>query len=337
MVNISKNWSELIKPSKLLVNIIKDNIAEITVEPLETGFGLTLGNSLRRILLSSLQGAAITHIKIDGVVHEFTSVPGVKEDVVDIVLNLKSVIVQMRGSEKKKLSLKAYGPCTVTASMIETGHDVSIFNGDLEICTLADGASLNIELICQTGKGYLSSTQLRTEDDPIGLIPIDALFSPVKKVLYRVDNSRVGHVTDLDKLILTVETDGTVTQELAVGLAARIMQDQMQLFISFEETVAEKENEAEVLPFDPNLLRKVDELELSVRSQNCLKNDNIVYIGDLVIKSEGEMLRTPNFGRKSLNEIKEVLGTMNLGFGMVINEWPPEKIEELAKKYENPF
>jgi len=337
MVQLSKNWNELIKPSKLMVELGQQNIAEIVVEPLETGFGLTLGNALRRVLLSSLQGAAITSIKIEGVVHEFSSIPGVKEDVTDIILNFKSVVIQMHNSDRKKLSLDVVGPCIVTAGMIETGHDVTVLNPNMVICTLADGASLNIEMTCQTGKGYVSANQMRKQDDPIGLIPIDALFSPIKKAFYKVENTRVGQVTDYDKLTLTVETNGVIAPELAVGLAARILQDQLQLFIAFEETQEEKDSEIEELKFDPNLLRKVDELELSVRSQNCLKNDNIVYIGDLVIKTENEMLKTPNFGRKSLNEIKEVLSTMSLGFGMTIPEWPPEKIEELAKKYENPY
>ncbi|MEK6734897.1 MAG: DNA-directed RNA polymerase subunit alpha, partial [Pseudomonadota bacterium] len=255
----------------------------------------------------------------------------------DIILNLKSVIVRMDAADKKKMVLNVTGPRVVTAGMIETGHDVEILNPDHVLCTLADGASLNVELTCQTGKGYIPSSQMRKQDDPIGLIPIDALFSPVKKAFYKVENSRVGQVTDFDKLILTVETNGSITPELAVGLSARILQDQLQLFIAFEEEKEAVEDEVEELKFDPNLLRKVDELELSVRSQNCLKNDNIVYIGDLVIKTEGEMLKTPNFGRKSLNEIKEVLANMSLSFGMTIPEWPPEKIEELAKKYENPY
>jgi DNA-directed RNA polymerase subunit alpha len=337
MVQLSKNWNELIKPSKLMVELGQQNVAEIVVEPLETGFGLTLGNALRRVLLSSLQGAAITSIKIEGVVHEFSSIPGVKEDVTDIILNFKSVVIQMHSSDRKKLFLNVVGPCVVTAGMIETGHDVTILNSNMVLCTLADGASLNIEMTCQTGKGYVSANQMRKQDDPIGLIPIDALFSPIKKAFYKVENTRVGQVTDYDKLTLTVETNGVIAPELAVGLAARILQDQLQLFIAFEEIQEEKNSEIEELKFDPNLLRKVDELELSVRSQNCLKNDNIVYIGDLVIKTENEMLKTPNFGRKSLNEIKEVLSTMTLGFGMTIPEWPPEKIEELAKKYENPY
>ncbi len=337
MVQLSKNWNELIKPSKLVVDTSNPNSAQILIEPLEPGFGLTLGNALRRVLLSSLQGAAITSIKIEGVVHEFSSISGVKEDVTDIILNFKTVIVQMETSERKKLSLNVVGPCIVTAGMIETGADVTILNPDHVICTLADGVSFDVEITCQTGNGYIPANQMRKQDDPIGLIPIDALFSPIKKAFYKVENTRVGQVTDYDKLILTVETNGVIMPELAVGLAARILQDQLKLFIAFEEVAEEKNSDIEELKFDPNLLRKVDELELSVRSQNCLKNDNIVYIGDLVIKTEGEMLKTPNFGRKSLNEIKEVLSTMSLTFGMIIPEWPPEKIEELAKKYENPY
>jgi DNA-directed RNA polymerase subunit alpha len=337
MVQLSKNWNELIKPSKLIVDSSQPNVAEFIVEPLETGFALTIGNALRRVLLSSLQGAAITSIKVDSVVHEFSSIPGVKEDVADIILNFKTVVVQMHAADRKKMILSASGPCIVTAGMIETGHDVTILNPDHVLCTLAEGSTLNIELTCQTGKGYVAASQMRTPEDPIGLIPIDALFSPVRKAFYKVENTRVGQVTDYDKLTLTLETNGVVSPELAVGLAARILQDQLQLFVSFEEEKEEKDVEIEELKFDPNLLRKVDELELSVRSQNCLKNDNIVYIGDLVIKSENEMLKTPNFGRKSLNEIKEVLSGMSLNFGMPIPEWPPEKIEELAKKYENSY
>jgi DNA-directed RNA polymerase subunit alpha len=313
------------------------NVAEVVIDPLEPGFGLTLGNALRRVLLSSLQGAAITSIKVEGVEHEFSSIPGVREDLTDVILNIKSVIVAMHESDRKKLFLNATGPCVVTAGMIEVGHDVEILNTDLVLCTLEKDSSLNIEMTCQTGKGYVPAYNMRKQDDPIGLIPIDALFSPIKKAFYKVENTRVGQVTDYDKLILNVETNGTVTPELAIGLAARILQDQLQLFVEFEEIKEDQSDEIEELKFDPNLLRKVDELELSVRSQNCLKNDNIVYIGDLVIKTENEMLKTPNFGRKSLNEIKEVLANMNLSFGMSIPEWPPEKIEELAKKYDNPY
>jgi DNA-directed RNA polymerase subunit alpha len=337
---IQKNWQELIKPSKLHVEPGHNPRREATViaEPLERGFGITLGNSLRRILLSSLQGAAVTAIQIDGVLHEFSSIPGVREDVTDIVLNIKSLGIRMHSEGPKRMSLKATGPCEVTAGMIQAGHDIEIMDPELIICTLDKGATLNMELTVSIGKGYVPASQNRQEDSPIGLIPVDAIFSPVRKVAYKVDNTRVGQVTDFDKLSMKLETNGAVTPEDAVALAARILQDQLQLFINFDEptamSAADREDE---LPFNKNLLRKVDELELSVRSANCLKNDNIIYIGDLVQKTEAEMLRTPNFGRKSLNEIKEVLSHMGLHLGMEIAGWPPENIEDLAKKLDEPY
>lgn len=340
MTVISKNWKELIKPSKLVIEPTKRNPYESVViaEPLERGFGLTLGNALRRVLLSSLQGAAITSVKIEGVLHEFSSIPGVREDVTDVILNLKTLAIKTGSAERKKLTLKATGPVEVTASMITVPSDVEIINGDVVICTLDQGAKIDMELTVDTGKGYVSSAQNRPEDAPIGLIPVDALYSPIKRVSYKVENSRVGQVTDYDKLSLFVETDGTVNAEDSVAFAARILQDQLQQFINFEEQeVEEQRKESEDLPFSPYLLKKVEELELSVRSANCLKNDNIVYIGDLVQKTESEMLKTPNFGRKSLNEIKEVLSGMNLRFGMDVAGWPPENIEELARRYEEPY
>jgi DNA-directed RNA polymerase subunit alpha len=336
---ISKNWNALIKPSKLVVdqNRGSHHVAEIVAEPLERGFGITLGNALRRILLSSLQGTAITSVKIEGVLHEFSSIPGVREDITDIIMGIKSIVLKMHVSDKKRLTLNATGPCEVTAGMIDVGHDVDILNKDLVLCTLDKGATLSMELVCESGKGYVPAAQHRTPEMPIGVIPVDALFSPVLKVAYRVENSRVGQVTDYDRLVMNVETDGTVTPETAVAYAARIMQEQLQLFVNFVEEEEEKPAEVEELSFDRRLLKKVDELELSVRSQNCLKNDNIVYIGDLVLKTENEMLKTPNFGRKSLNEIKEVLSSMGLRFGMEVNNWPPENIEELAKRFEEPY
>jgi len=340
VVQIQKNWKELIKPGKLDIQPGDDPKREATIvaEPLERGFGLTLGNALRRVLLSSLQGAAITSIKIDGVLHEFSSVPGVREDVTDIVLNVKAIALRMHGDGPKRIHLRATGPGEVRAGQIETGHDIEIMNPDLVLCTLDDGAKLSMEMTVETGKGYVPGSANRPADAPIGLIPVDALFSPVKKVAYKVENTRVGQVTDYDKLSMRVETNGAVTPEDAVALAARILQDQLQLFINFEEPVAEKTEETTAeLPFNKHLLMKVDELELSVRSANCLKNDNIIYIGDLVQKTEAEMLRTPNFGRKSLNEIKEVLAQMGLHLGMKIPNWPPENIEELAKKLEEPY
>ncbi len=337
---IQKNWQELIKPTKLDINPGGDprRRGTIVAEPLERGFGLTLGNALRRVLLSSLQGAAVTAIKIDGVLHEFSSVAGVREDVTDIVLNIKSLGLAMHGEGPKRMMLIAEGPGEVTAGMIETGHDIEIMDPELVICTLDDGTRITMELTVESGKGYVPGSLNRPKDSPVGLIPIDAIFSPVRKVAYKVDNTRVGQVTDYDRLSLDVSTNGTVSPEDAVALAARILQDQLQLFINFEEpqVMAESEKKDD-LPFNKNLLRKVDELELSVRSANCLKNDNIIYIGDLVQKTEAEMLRTPNFGRKSLNEIKEVLTQMGLHLGMEIADWPPENIEDLAKKLEEPY
>lgn len=335
---IQKNWQELIKPTNLeIVPSDGGNKAKIVVEPLERGFGLTLGNALRRILLSSLQGGAVTAIKIDGVLHEFSVIPGVREDVTDIVLNVKGLAVAVHSEGQKMMYLKAEGPCEVTAAMIETGHDVEIKNPDLVICTLDAGAKINMELTVNTGKGYVPASQNKPADAPIGLIAVDAIYSPVKRVSYRVDRTRVGQVTDYDKLTLVVETNGVVTPEDAVAFSARILQDQLKPFINFDEPESEAEVEKEELPFNKNLLKKVEELELSVRSANCLKNDNIVYIGDLVQKTEAEMLRTPNFGRKSLNEIKEVLAKMGIHLGMETPGWPPENIEELIKRVDDHF
>jgi len=335
-----KNWKELIKPTKLDVQPGADvaRTATIVAGPLERGFGLTLGNALRRVLLSSLQGAAVTSVQIDGVLHEFSAIPGVHEDVTDIVLNIKSLDIKLSAEGSKRLTLKGSGPGEVKAADIETGADAEIMNPDLVLCHLDKGAKLSMELTVENGKGYVPAVQNRPEESPIGLIPVDAVFSPVRKVTYKVDNSRVGQVTDHDKLSLEVTTSGVVTPEDAVALAARILQDQLGFFINFDEPQAAlAEDREEELPFNKNLLRKVEELELSVRSANCLKNDNIIYIGDLVQKSETDMLRTPNFGRKSLNEIKEVLGQMSLHLGMEIPNWPPENIEDLAKRLDDPF
>jgi DNA-directed RNA polymerase subunit alpha len=338
---LQKNWQTLIKPKQLSVEPgdDKERVATVVAEPLERGFGLTLGNALRRVLLSSLQGAAVTSMQIEGVLHEFSSLPGVLEDVTDMVLNVKSIGLRMHGDGPKRMRLRASGPGEVRAGQIETGHDIEVLNPDQVICTLDNGIRIAMELTVENGKGYVPATQNRPEDAPIGLIPVDALFSPVRKVSYRVENTRVGQVTDYDSLAMRVETNGAMTPEDAVALAARILQDQLQLFINFEEPRhgVEKEIAGGEPLINKNLLRKVDELELSVRSANCLKNDNIVYIGDLVQKTEAEMLRTPNFGRKSLNEIKEVLANMGLHLGMEIPSWPPENIEELAKRVDEPY
>ncbi|MEE9194962.1 MAG: DNA-directed RNA polymerase subunit alpha [Alphaproteobacteria bacterium] len=337
---LQKNWTEMIKPNRLGIEPGQDakRFARVVAEPLERGFGLTLGNALRRVLLSSLQGAAVTSIHVDGVLHEFSSIPGVREDLTDIVLNVKSIGLRMHGEGPKRMRLRGEGPGEVTAGQIETGPDIEVMNPELVLCTLDDGARIDMEMSVEMGKGYVPGAQNRPEDAPIGLIPVDAVFSPVRKISYKVENTRVGQVTDYDKLTMEIETNGAVTPDDAVALAARILQDQLQLFINFEEPqVREYEEKPSEPPFNKNLLRKVDELELSVRSANCLKNDNIVYIGDLVQKSEAEMLRTPNFGRKSLNEIKEVLTGMGLHLGMEIPNWPPENIEDLAKKLEEPY
>ena len=335
---IERNWNELIRPEKPMIEAGADSArkARIIAEPLERGFGVTLGNSLRRVLLSSLQGAAVTSIQIDGVVHEFSSMEGVREDVVDIVLNIKQLALRMHAEGPKRMTLKATGPGAVTAGQIETPSDIEILNPKHVLLTLDEGASVRIEFTVENGKGYVPSEKNRPEDAPIGLIAVDALYSPVKRVAYRVEPTRQGQSLDYDKLVLEVETNGAVSPVDAVAYASRILQDQLQVFISFDEPKKKLDGEAKPdLPFNPALLKKVDELELSVRSANCLKNDNIVYIGDLIQKTEAEMLRTPNFGRKSLNEIKEVLTNMDLHLGMDIPDWPPENIEDLAKKFED--
>lgn len=337
---IQKNWQELIKPYKLNVQYLDPQLkeAEIIIEPLERGFGLTLGNALRRVLLSSLQGSAITSMKVEGVVHEFTTIPGVREDVTDIVLNLKTVRVKLNSELTKRVKINVVGPCVVTSKDIQCGSEVEILDDSIVLCHLDDGAKLNMELTVQSGKGYVPASGLIQEDSPLGVIYIDALYSPVKKVHYKVEQARVGQHTDYDKLTLRIETDGSIKPDDALGYAARILQDQLQCFINFDEPkYAEAGSVEEELPFNKNLLKKVEELELSVRSANCLKNENIIYIGDLVQKSEGEMLRTPNFGRKSLHEIREVLSQMGLGLGMTIQNWPPENIDELAKKIDDQY
>ncbi len=277
-------------------------------------------------------------LQIDGVLHEFSSIPGVREDVTDIVLNVKDIAIKMQGDGPKRMTLRKSGPGAVTAGDISTVGDVQILNPDLVICTLDDGADIRMEMVVNTGKGYVPADKNRSEDSPIGMIPVDSLYSPVKKVAYRVENTRSGQILDYDKLTLTIETDGSVTPDDALAYAARILQDQLEIFLNFEEPKkAESTPSIPELAFNPALLKKVDELELSVRSANCLKNDNIVYIGDLIQKSEAEMLRTPNFGRKSLNEIKEVLAQMGLHLGMDVSGWPPENIEDLAKRFEEHY
>ncbi|MEX6507688.1 DNA-directed RNA polymerase subunit alpha [Jiella sp. M17.18] len=344
---IASNWQELTKPNQLVFkNEGSRTKATFVAEPLERGFGLTLGNALRRVLLSSLRGASVTAVQIDGVLHEFSSIPGVREDVTDIVLNVKEVCISMQGEGPKRMVLRKQGPGVVTAGDIQTVGDIEVLNPEHEICTLDEGAEIRMEFTVNTGKGYVPADQNRAEDAPIGLIPVDSLFSPVKKVSYKVENTREGQDLNKDKLTMTIETDGSISGEDAVAYAARILQDQLSVFINFEEPqrdqragggVGATDEQITELAFNPALLKKVDELELSVRSANCLKNDNIVYIGDLIQKTEAEMLRTPNFGRKSLNEIKEVLASMGLHLGMEVPAWPPENIDDLAKRYEDQY
>ena len=337
---LQKNWQDLIKPTKLNVTPGRnpESMATIVAEPLERGFGLTLGNALRRILLSSLQGSAITSVHIDGVLHEFSSIAGVREDVTNIVLNIKEIALRQHSEGVKRMVLKKEGPSVAMAGDIEAGSEIDILNPDHVICTLDEGASIRMEFTTDLGKGYVPAERNRPDDAPIGLIPVDSLYSPVKKVSYKVENTREGQILDYDKLTMDIETDGSVRPDDAVALAARILQDQLAIFVNFEEPQKEVvEERAPELEFNAALLKKVDELELSVRSANCLKNDNIVYIGDLIQKTEAEMLRTPNFGRKSLNEIKEVLASMGLHLGMEVPDWPPENIEELAKRFEDHY
>ena len=333
---IDKNWKSLIKPRKLDVKSNEDkSITTAIAEPLEKGYALTIGNSLRRILLSSIQGSAVTALQIDGVLHEFSSIKGVREDVTDIVLNVKSLSLKVMSDGPKKLILDVMGPGEIKARDIQPNSEVLILNPDLVLCHLDENTKFHMELIADTGKGYRAAEKNKTEDSPLGLITIDALFSPVKKVSYSIENAREGKSLDYDRLIMNVETDGSLTAEDALAYAARIYQDQLSLFINFDEPkIIEKKPKVVEPEFNKNLLKKVDELELSVRSMNCLKNDNIIYIGDLVQKTEPEMLRTPNFGRKSLNEIKEVLNSMSLYLGMEIPNWPPDNIAELSKKLE---
>ena len=331
-----KNWKALIKPSKVDVKTHNSkSIATITAEPLEKGYGLTIGNSLRRIMLSSIRGSAVTAIQIDGVLHEFSSIKGVREDVTDIVLNVKSLALKSHSEGPKKLILDASGPGEIKANKILENPDIEILNPDFTICNLDEGTKFHMELTVNSGKGYVPANLNKIKDPPLGLIAIDSLFSPVKKVSYSVSTAREGKALDYDKLTLEIETNGSIAADDALAYAARIFQDQLSMFINFDEPKEAIPQQKTVEPeFNKNLLKKVDELELSVRSMNCLKNDNIIYIGDLVQKTESEMLRTPNFGRKSLNEIKEVLGSMSLYLGMEVPNWPPENIAELSQKLE---
>jgi len=330
---MQKSWKDLIRPKRLEVEkeTLTPTYGRFTAEPFERGFGITIGNSLRRILLSSLQGGAITSMKVDGVLHEFSTIPGTKEDITEIILNLKEVRLKLHTEGPKTIRVKAEGPKVLKAGDIITGDAVEILNPDHYIATLSRDGKLSIEMVVKMGRGYVSAERNKEEGQPIGTIPMDAIFSPIKKVNYTVTNARVGQITDYDKLILEVWTDGSLNPEEAVAHAAKILKDQLSIFITFEEEeeeVSYPEDVEEKEAFNENLLRSVDELELSVRSANCLKHANIKLIGDLVQRTEAEILATKNFGRKSLNEIKEILTEMGLSLGMKLDHWPPKKSEE---------
>ena len=330
---MQKSWKDLIRPKRLEVEkeTLTPTYGKFTAEPFERGFGITIGNSLRRILLSSLQGGAITSLKVDGVLHEFSTIPGTKEDITEIILNLKEVRLKLHTEGPKTIRVKAEGPKVLKAGDILTGDAVEILNPDHYIATLSRDGKLSMEMVVKMGRGYVPAERNKEEGQPIGTIPMDSIFSPIKKVNYAVTNARVGQITDYDKLILEVWTDGSLNPEEAVAHSAKILKDQLSIFITFEEEEEEMsypEDEVEKEAFNENLLRSVDELELSVRSANCLKHANIKLIGDLVQKTEAEILATKNFGRKSLNEIKEILTEMGLSLGMKLDNWPPKKSEE---------
>jgi DNA-directed RNA polymerase subunit alpha len=325
---VAKNWRDLIKPRRLDVDqdSLTQTYGKFVAEPLERGFGTTLGNSLRRVLLSSLQGAAITSVRIEGVEHEFTTIPEVAEDVTDVVLNLKEVLLRMHTNEVKTLRIEAEGPREIKAGDIITDDQVEILNPGHHICTVSEGGKVRMELSCRRGRGYVPAANNKAAGAPLGTIPVDSLFSPIRKVNYQVTNARVGQVTDYDRLSLEVWTDGSVSPQDAVAYAAKIIKEQLTVFINFDETEEPVAVEAprEEAKLNENLFRSVDELELSVRSANCLQQANIKTIGDLVQKTEAEMLKTKNFGRKSLKEIKEILAEMGLSLGMKLENWPPK-------------
>jgi DNA-directed RNA polymerase subunit alpha len=332
---VTKNWRDLIKPRGLTVDqeTLSNTYGKFVAEPLERGFGITLGNSLRRVLLSSLQGAAITSLKAEGVEHEFMTIPEVAEDVTDIILNLKEVLLQIHTNEVKTLRIEADGPKEIKAGDIITDGQVEVLNPGHHVLTISEGGRVRMEMAARRGRGYVPADRNKVPGSPIGTIPIDALFSPIRKVNYQVTNARVGQQTDYDKLTLEVWTDGSVAPADAVAYAAKIVKEQLSIFINFDETEepAEEAKPVEEQKLNENLFRSVDELELSVRSANCLQNANIKTIGDLVQKTEAEMLKTKNFGRKSLKEIKEILAEMGLSLGMKLESWPPKNAAQPPK------
>lgn len=331
MSTMYRHWTDLIKPKQLEVDekTLTSTYGKFYAEPFERGFGQTIGNSLRRILLSSLMGASIVAVRMKGILHEFSTIPGVTEDVTDIILNLKEVRLQLNDGEQHTLKVEAKGPGTVLAKDIVGSANVEILNPDQKIATLSRDAKLDMELIAKLGRGYVPAERNKEEGAPLDTVFIDAVFSPVQKVNFTVTNARVGQRTDYDRVVFEVHTDGSVKPDDAVAYAAKILQDQVSIFVNFQdEPEQERRDDRPAIPLNDNLFRSVDELEFSVRSQNCLQNADIKYIGELVQKSEQEMLKTKNFGHKSLNEIKEILREMGLELGMKIDHFPPrEEIE----------
>ncbi len=331
-----RNWRNLIKPKQLEFEkeTVSATYGRFIARPLERGFGQTLGNALRRVLLSSLQGAAITNVKIDGVLHEFGTITGVVEDVSDILLNLKQVRLKIHSGDQDTIRIDLKGDKEITAGDIQTGENVTVLNPDQHIATMNSDGKLRIEMTVRLNKGYVPSDRNKSEKDSIGLIAMDSIHSPVIKVNYTVTNARVGQMTDYDRLSLEIWTDGSVQASDALAFSAKILKEQLQIFINFEEIPEPvvEEITPEKPAFNENLNRKVDELELSVRSANCLQNANIRYIGELCIKTEAEMLKTKNFGRKSLNEIKEILSEMGLNLGMKLDSWTMPVGEEKPKE-----
>ena len=326
-----KNWRDLIRPKKIQVEseTLSLTYGKFYAEPFERGFGTTLGNSLRRVLLSSLQGAAITSVKIKGVLHEFSAIPGVTEDATDIILNLEGVRLKMHGHESRTIRVIHRGEGIIKAGDIVTDPNIEILNPGHHIATCSKDANLEMEMVVRMGKGYVPADRNRDEKASVGTMPIDSIFSPISKVNFQVTNARVGQITDYDKLTVEVWTDGSVKPDDAIAYAAKILKEQLTIFINFDEEVEqpeEVEHEEDSERINENLYRSVDELELSVRSANCLKNAGIKLIGELVIRTEAEMLKTQNFGRKSLNEIKDVLADMGLSLGMKLDNFPDEEV-----------
>ncbi|MBA2662503.1 MAG: DNA-directed RNA polymerase subunit alpha [Bradymonadaceae bacterium] len=325
-----RNWRDLIKPREVTIDPRSktDTYGKFVCEPFERGYGITVGNALRRILLSSIMGAAVTKLRIDGALHEFTSLPEVKEDVTDIILNLKELRLKLHGNDAQVVTIDVEGPCVVTGADIATGASVEVLNPEHVIATVSEKGRLRMELTVEAGRGYVVAEDNKAEEDPIGVIPIDSLFSPIRKVNYQITNARVAQRTDYNRLTLEVWTDGSVAPEDAVAFAAKILKEQVSIFINFDETAEPQEIIEEAEPeFNENLLKPIDELELSVRSFNCLQTAGIKYVGDLVQKTEAELLKTKNFGRKSLKEIKEILEKLGLDLGLRIENWPPKELE----------